>query len=300
MASTNSNRDTIIDVRLVPTIEKPQRNNIPEHPSPSRDVVPRSKKRRSSPSETYRGTKHANGNTPAASTVEAKTVPHSQALVPSTEAIGTPDTILDSPWDYYRQVFELSLSSFIMVVSEKTTHDLFTMKRFQNADEVSLLQSISHRNLHQMLECFRHNDTYLAVFGYDPISLAHIACSPPFLTELQLAAIVGQILDGLLYIATNRLEPGPYKCSNILLDAGGTIKITSHGSCRSIASKQDLKALGYITMELMQKYPNSSRSIGLENFEHWPSDGDAVGFLAMTTSATSLEQLFSHPLLDYD
>jgi hypothetical protein len=46
-------------------------------------------------------------------------------------------------------------------------------------------------------------------------------------------------------------------------------------------------------MELMQKYPNSSGSIGLEDFEHWPSDGDAVGFLAMTTSATSLEQLLS-------
>jgi hypothetical protein len=46
-------------------------------------------------------------------------------------------------------------------------------------------------------------------------------------------------------------------------------------------------------MELMQKYPNSSGSIGLEDFEHWPSDGDAVGFLAMTTSATSLQQLSS-------
>jgi len=46
-------------------------------------------------------------------------------------------------------------------------------------------------------------------------------------------------------------------------------------------------------MELMQKYPNSSGSIGLEDFEHWPSDGGAVGFLAMTTSATSLGQLVS-------
>jgi hypothetical protein len=46
-------------------------------------------------------------------------------------------------------------------------------------------------------------------------------------------------------------------------------------------------------MELMQKYPNSSGSIGLEDFEHWPSNSDAVGFLAMTTSATSLKQLLS-------
>lgn len=67
------------------------------------------------------------------------------------------------------------------------------MKRFRGADEVRIVQSLGHRNLHKMLECFRLNDSYFAVFGYDPISLAHIVCSPPFLTELQLAAIVGQV-----------------------------------------------------------------------------------------------------------
>ena len=46
-------------------------------------------------------------------------------------------------------------------------------------------------------------------------------------------------------------------------------------------------------MELMAEIPNSSGFIGLEDFEHWPSDRDAVGFLAMTTSATSLGQLLS-------
>ncbi|KAH7379655.1 kinase-like domain-containing protein [Cadophora sp. MPI-SDFR-AT-0126] len=295
MASTVADRGTKIDIDLVPTIENLQQIHTPERLLPSHELIPSSRKRRASPLETYRGTKHSKGNTSATSTVTDKPAPHSQALVPTAEAvIGTPDTILESPWDHYRQVFELSLGTFVAVVSEKATHDLFTMKRFQGADEVRMLQSLGHRNLHQMLECFRLNDAYFAVFGYDPISLAHIACSPPFLTELQLAAIVGQILDGLAYLAANGLEPGPYKCSNILLDSGGTVKITSHESCKRITSKQDLKALGYVTMELMQKYPNSSGSIGLEDFEHWPSDGDAVSFLAMTTSATSLEQLFIH------
>ena len=101
--------------------------------------------------------------------------------------------ILESPWDHYQQVFELRLGSFVIVVSRRATHNLFTMKRFQGADEVRMLQSLGHRNLHQMLECFSLGDTYFAVFGYEPISLAHIACSPPFLTELQLAAIVGQV-----------------------------------------------------------------------------------------------------------
>ncbi len=64
-------------------------------------------------------------------------------------------------------------------------------------------------------------------------------------------------------------------------------------SCKEITPIQDLKALGYVTMELMQKYLSSSGSMGLEDFRYWPSDGKAVSFLAMTTSATSLEQLLS-------
>jgi hypothetical protein len=195
MASTVPDRGTKIDMNLVPTIETLQQAYTLERSSPSHEVIPSSKKRRASPSETYRATKHFKGHTSASSTVTAKPAPHSQALVLTAEAAArTPDTIWESPWDHYRQVFELSLGSFVSVVSERATpHDLFTMKRFHGADEVRMLRSLSHRNLHQMLECFGLKDCHFAVFGYDPISLAHIACSPPFLTELQLAAIVGQV-----------------------------------------------------------------------------------------------------------
>ncbi|CZS92538.1 uncharacterized protein RAG0_03150 [Rhynchosporium agropyri] len=195
-------------------------------------------------SETHHGTNLSKGNTPPASTVIAKPVPHSQALKSTAEAIGTPDTILDSPWDHYQRVFELRLDSFVMVVTHRASHDLFTMKRFQGADEVRMLQPLAHKNLHQMLQCFSLEDSYLAVFGYEPISLAHIVCCPPYLTELQLAAIVGQILDGLAYLAANGLEPGPYSCSNIPLDADGTVKMTSHESCKEISPIHDLEALG--------------------------------------------------------
>jgi hypothetical protein len=194
MASTVPDRGTKINMDLVPTIETLQQIHTPERPLPSHEVIPSSKKR-ASPLETYRASKHSKGNTSAPSTVIAKPAPHSQALVPTAEAAtGTPDMIWESPWEHYRQVFELSLGSFVIVVSERAApHDLFTMKHFQGADEVRMLQSLSHRNLHQMLECFGRNDSHFAVFGYDPVSLAHIACSPPFLTELQLAAIVGQV-----------------------------------------------------------------------------------------------------------
>lgn len=35
-----------------------------------------------------------------------------------------------------------------------------------------------------------------------------------------------EILDGLAYLTANGLEPGPYNCSNILLDADGIVKMS--------------------------------------------------------------------------
>ena len=52
-----------------------------------------------------------------------------------------------------------------------------------------------------------------------------------------------------------------------------------------------MRAIGYIAMELMQKYHKDDGAIGLEDFSRYPSDSDAVDFLAATTSATSAEEL---------
>ena len=54
---------------------------------------------------------------------------------------------------------------------------------------------------------------------------------------------------------------------------------------------RDIRALGYITMELMQKYTQDDGGIGVDDLERWPSDCNAVGFLSMTTSATSVDEL---------
>ena len=54
---------------------------------------------------------------------------------------------------------------------------------------------------------------------------------------------------------------------------------------------RDIRALGNITMELMQKYTKDDGAIGVDDLERWPSDCNAVGFLSMTTSATSVDEL---------
>jgi hypothetical protein len=56
-------------------------------------------------------------------------------------------------------------------------------------------------------------------------------------------------------------------------------------------SSRDIRTLGNITMELTQRYTKNDGAIGVNDLERWPSGCNAVGFLSMTTSATSVEVL---------
>ena len=103
----------------------------------------------------------------------------------------------ESPWNYFREHYELNLGGFVSVASNRAyPHDLFTVKRLKGPDdarEVRMLQESRHNSFHGMLECFSFEGAYYAVFEHVPISLAHVAKSPPFLTEVELAAILGQV-----------------------------------------------------------------------------------------------------------
>jgi hypothetical protein len=61
--------------------------------------------------------------------------------------------------------------------------------------------------------------------------------------------------------------------------------------------KVDVRAVGRIAMELMQKYAKDDGAVGVEDLSRWPSDSDAVGFLSETTSASCVTQLIKVKLL---
>ena len=60
---------------------------------------------------------------------------------------------------------------------------------------------------------------------------------------------------------------------------------------------RDIKALSFITMELMQKYVKEDGVVGVDNLHRWPSDSNALGFLSATTSIISIEELLKVYLL---
>ncbi|KAH9204407.1 kinase-like domain-containing protein, partial [Leptodontidium sp. 2 PMI_412] len=211
----------------------------------------------------------------------------------------------ESPWKSLRSDYELNLGGFVIIASDRgNDRDSFIVKRFSDPDMASklrMLQRIRHVNFLSVLQRFSFEDSYYAVFDHISISLAHIVTSPPYLRICELAAILFQILGAVSYLEKQKLEHGSLNCSNILLSPQGVIKITYQETCRDITSTQprlaDVRAIGYIAMELMQKYHKDDGAIGLEDFSRYPSDSDAVDFLAATTSATSAEELLRHKLL---
>ncbi|KFY83274.1 hypothetical protein V498_08189 [Pseudogymnoascus sp. VKM F-4517 (FW-2822)] len=118
--------------------------------------------------------------------------------------------------------------------------------------------------------------------------------------ELELAAILRQVLDGLIYLEIEGLEHGSINCQNILLSTKGDVKIANQQCCEKTERNReprDVRALGIITMELMQKYTQDNGAVGVENLDRWHSDSDAVAFLSETTSAASARELRKHALL---
>lgn len=202
MAST-PDRGTKINMDLVPTIQSTidQRVHLLDPSTPTNNAPPSSAKRKA-PLETYRTVKHPKEITSTNHPLTAKSVLHDQTLILAGKvAVSRTDVVRESPWVRYRRVYELNFDGPVSVVSERVTpYNLFIVKHLEGrtaSKRVRMLQAVRHRSFHYMLECFSFGDSYFAVFEHDPISLAHIAKSPPYLTELELAAVLGQV--SLLY-----------------------------------------------------------------------------------------------------
>ena len=68
--------------------------------------------------------------------------------------------------------------------------------------------------------------------------------------------------------------------------------------CREVAPSdnpgiKDIRALGGIMMELMQKHAKDNGRIGIENLDRWPSDSAGFEFISATTFASSAKELIN-------
>jgi hypothetical protein len=103
----------------------------------------------------------------------------------------------ESPWNSFREAYELNLDGFVSVASQRSfPHDSVIVKLLKGPgieEKLRMLEKIRHRNIHAVLECFIFQDCRYVVFEHVPISLSHIVKSPSYLSELELAAILAQV-----------------------------------------------------------------------------------------------------------
>ncbi|ODH45033.1 serine/threonine protein kinase [Paracoccidioides brasiliensis] len=188
----------------------------------------------------------------------------------------------ESPWDTFSRVYE----EFPKEAIDET------LDRFKR---------IRHDNIILALECFRTADLLHVVFEHQPVSLDHLVACRKWPSEIQLASVVAQILNGLSHLAANGLEHRSLSGSSVLVGYDGSVKIARLESCQpwtaNLPREREIKALGVVVMELMDKDAKEDGAVGVNDHQRWPSGSNAVGFLSATTSTDSLDELKKHPLV---
>ncbi|KAL4766962.1 hypothetical protein BDW60DRAFT_212445 [Aspergillus nidulans var. acristatus] len=207
-----------------------------------------------------------------------------------------------SPWKRYRSLYKENIGVPVtVVIHEEHPQNLLVIRTYDQS-RVSVSQALRaapHENIITVQEAFKHDGEIYLLHEYLPLSLDRIVGSPIYPDEVQLASILGQVINGLLYLESNGIHMDSLQCSEILLSLGGEVKIGKFQLVPASGSfhSQNVELLRRITLELMEGPDAGERSTGVRNLHRWPLGSDAVDFVSAITSAASLEDLRKHALI---
>ncbi|KAJ5974826.1 hypothetical protein N7481_008533 [Penicillium waksmanii] len=194
--------------------------------------------------------------------------------------IGSGLTVRDeSPWGTFRKYYDCDLAGPVAVcVRSSGDRGIWAVRH------VSALRNF----------CTHWGD-------FDPLVLDHIVACKAFPDEQELAAIMSQLVDGLLYLVANNFHHTSLDCSSVIVNLNGQVKIARIDCCvfrqRGRVDASDLVPVSKIMMELMQKYIKEDGAVGIDNLDRWRTCPAAIEFLCATTSAGSFEELKEQRLL---
>ncbi|KAF7133643.1 hypothetical protein CNMCM5793_004951 [Aspergillus hiratsukae] len=207
-----------------------------------------------------------------------------------------PLVIRESPWRTLKDLFTCDLAGPVSVaVDDKNPSKVIAVRAFsrKKADTwLQVLQQTQHLNVISARQIFKdHGMTYFIVDDL-PLTLKHLVACDVFPSELQLASILVQVLDGILHLLENGFEHESLTCSNTLLGQDGVIQIAALEHCVKRQPNQSqaktLRSLANITMLLMQKYLKPDGVIGIDD-TRWQAD--PLGFLSATASVPTVQDL---------
>ncbi|KAJ0100721.1 Serine/threonine-protein kinase dst2, partial [Diaporthe amygdali] len=208
-----------------------------------------------------------------------------------------PPVIDGSPWKHYKTAYGLEMGGYVAVVCKiPATDRLFSMHSISGpsrAQKVDMLRSLDHGNLLLPEEIFTYEDSSCAITEAAAISLGDLVLVRP--DEIQLAAIVGQVLRGVCYLASQGLSHGSITHANVLLTTKGIVKIAGCEGCSSAIGetrKADARALGRVMCWLMGDETETavggdeSKKGSLRLKDPKKRSAEAVDFLSLTLSVS--------------
>lgn len=209
---------------------------------------------------------------------------------------GTHETL----WDTCVELYSLQFgnSNYFPIVEQTQSlsdeYPIYIVKRFSgvNVEErINFIQRIKHEQFVQPRHIFSVENERFVTFEFMPLSLAEIEGNP-LMNDFRLASILGQVVQGLLYLEENSLSHTKLTCSNILIDIHGTVKLWGQEFIRTHFSLNEaIHNIAVITMKLAQGYADKNGRFRLDRPERFPLGSDFLCALEQMTSIGELNQV---------
>ncbi|KAL7783594.1 kinase-like domain-containing protein [Trichoderma ceciliae] len=199
-----------------------------------------------------------------------------------------------NPWAEYREVlkvlnFEGTVSLAIRKRSPRAVVNIREYPGEKAAETLFTYSQLHHINIVSIVEAFCTPEMLYIAFEWTQFSLEQIIQCPIYPTIAQLAAILGQILDGLCYLENKDFAHGNLTCRNVHLSLQGVVKLASQESFYKLTNAMQIKdilAVKATTLRLMQKNKNPGITTNL-----WASHQTVIDFVAAIDSETPVTKL---------
>ena len=116
----------------------------------------------------------------------------------AVEKSGIPSLTRASPWKSCKPIYCMKYDRFVTIAVRQLGHSRqCVMVKTMGEQEVYKLRTWKHERLLAPLETFLHVGVYHVVFPRMTVSLGQIVAAPPYPSEQELAAILGQVKYGV-------------------------------------------------------------------------------------------------------
>ncbi|KAH6951138.1 kinase-like domain-containing protein, partial [Ilyonectria robusta] len=210
--------------------------------------------------------------------------------------------------EHYRVFFRISLGSNKNIAvaqkrpatSSKNTQGalLWNLSGPNARDEVAMVQSIKHENFVKALAVYGAGDDLTVAFEFVPLSLQEVVVNRR-LNESELACILKQVVNGLLYLEQHDWGHPKLTCSNVLIDHGGHVKIWGQQQCSQRSSHNLSEGLCLLTAQLIA---GREEKVNPDKFSYgiWTPPKDVVDFFELTKELkNSTKDIVAGPMVNF-